>query len=202
MNIDQIRDAYDANAQQMDFAMRPVESLLLGRYRRRLLRSARGEVLEVGVGSGASLPHYPASCTLTGVDLSEGMLSIARQRAHRVGIQAAFTQADAQSLPFDDSSFDTCVSQLSMCTVPDPVLALRELRRVCRPGGLVLLMEHTTSTSSLLAPICRRWAPCATRQVGCRPNRPVIELVRQARLRIDSVERHLAGVLVLVWAAP
>lgn len=202
MGSEQIRRFYDEHAPQLEAAMRPLESAFLGRLRRRLLLSARGHVLEVGIGSGASLSQYPPACRVTGVDLSSAMLDIARLKARRAGIEASLLQADAQSLPFSDSRFDTCVSQLSMCTVPDPVLALRELRRVCKPDGRVLLLEHTKSTSPVLAPLCLRWGPCLTARAGCHPNRPITELAAQAGLKVRRAERYLAGILVLIWAAP
>lgn len=177
-----------------------MDRALLGRLRRRALRGASGDVLEVGIGSGASLSSYPPGCRITGVDLSPVSLEHARRRAAELGLDVTLLESDAQALPFEDSSFDTCVSQLSLCTIPDPLAALRELRRVCRPDGQVLLMEHTTSTWPLLVPVCWLVSPLLTRTAGCHPNRPVEELVRQSGLKLESSERRAAGILRLMRA--
>lgn len=118
---------------------------------RRLFRDSRqwacgqatGEVLEVAVGTGLNLPHYPADVTLTGIDLSDRMLDLARERER----QATLRQADAHELPFADSSFDTVVCTFGLCAIPDPDLAVGEMARVLRPGGLLILVDHVASTS-------------------------------------------------------
>ncbi len=195
-----IAELYDRDSRWFDAATWPAETLILGRLRRRMLRAARGDVLEIGIGSGASLPHYPGDCRLTGVDVSGGMLDRARERASRLQMDVRLVRADAERLPFPDASFDTSVSQLTLCTVPHPVVALRELRRVSRPGGRVLLLEHTTSTHPLLARGCLRCGPMLTKLAACHPNRPILDLVRQAGLQVERAERHVAGVFVLVLA--
>ena len=202
MQNQRIAKIYDRQARYFDVGMGLGERLLLGRLRRRVLTEARGEVLEIGVGSGASLSYYPSGCKVTGLDLSSGMLGRARRRADKLGLDAVFFQGDAQRLPFEDAAFDTCVSQLSLCTVPEPLAALRELGRVCKPGGRILLMEHTTSLNPALGKVCRYFGPMLTRGAACHPNRPIVELVAQAGLRIERSERHVAGIFVLIWAAP
>ncbi len=199
MENERIRRIYDTQGWRLGG---PVDRALLGRLRRRALRAATGDVLEVGIGSGASLSYYPPGCRITGVDLSPVSLEHARRRAAEMGLDITLLEGDAQALPFEDSSFDTCVSQLSLCTIPDPLAALRELRRVCRPDGQVLLMEHTTSTWPPLVPICHLVSPLLTRTAGCHPNRPMEELVRQSGLQLESIERRAAGVLRLMRAIP
>lgn len=197
-----IQEIYDSQARWFDAGSAPGEWLIMRSLRRRLLRDAFGDVLEIGVGSGASLPYYPRGCRITGIDLSEGMLERARRRAGKLGLDATFEQGDAKALPFEDGAFDTCVSQLSLCTVPDPLAALRELRRVCRPDGWVLLLEHTTSLNAVVAKVCVHCGPALTRSVRCHPNRPVLEFVKQAGLVIEREERRLTGIFRLVWARP
>ena len=195
-----LQDFYDQQARWFDLGSRPLESTLMRPLRRRLLADAAGDVLEIGIGTGASLPYYPPGCKITGVDLSSGMLAQAARRARKLGLDVTLRQADAHSLPFEDASFDTCVSQLTLCTVPDPLAALQELRRVCRPEGRVLLLEHTTSLNPALAKVCLYCGPVLTRRAGCHPNRPMLELVAHAGLHSERLERHVAGVFVLVWA--
>lgn len=202
MENERIRAIYDRHARGYDRGEAATEWLLGRRLRRRILDSASGDVLEVGVGTGASLGHYPPGCRVTGVDLSAAMLAAAREKAALLGLPVTLHQGDAQRLPFGDGSFDTCVSQLTLCTVPDPAAALRELRRVCRPDGSILLLEHTTSTNPVLACACRLYAPLQARALGCHLNRPILELTEQAGLRVRRVERHVRGIVLLIWARP
>jgi ubiquinone/menaquinone biosynthesis C-methylase UbiE len=199
MENERIRRIYDRQGPRLGG---PVDRALTGRLRKRALHGAHGRVLEIGIGSGASLPYYPPGVRITGVDLSPVSLEYARRLARELRLAATLVEGDAQALPFADDSFDTCVSQLTLCTIPDPLAALRELRRVCRPGGLVLLMEHTTSTCFLLAPLCRYVAPPLCRAVGCHPNRQVEDLVARAGLRLEASERRAAGILRLMRATP
>ena len=147
--MDSLRDLHekwDRASRWYDFATAALEALLFRRLRSQLLKSAVGRVLEVAAGTGPSLAHYPAGLHIIAADLSQAMLVKARQRGAR---EAAVM--DAQHLAFRDASFDTIVSTLGTCTFPDPVQALREMRRVCRSGGRILLLEHGRSDRTGLA---------------------------------------------------
>lgn len=106
---------------------------------------AHGRVLEVAIGTGRSLPHYPAEATITGIELSPAMLAIARQRATSLGLDADLREGDAEHLPFGDASFNTAVCALALCTIPSPAAAIAEMRRVLVPGGHLLLLDHIGS---------------------------------------------------------
>ncbi len=182
-----IREIYDNQARACGGRVcGSLDGFLMGRLRKRALRAARGDVLEIGIGLARACPTTrPAAASP--VWTSTLAPSSAREQAKQLGIDAELLVGDAQALPFEDARFNTCVSQLSLCTVPDPLAALRELRRVCQPGGSVLLLEHTTSTSVLLAPICRLCGPMLTATVACHPNRPVERLVSASRLHRSDV---------------
>src|ERR1700682_6499521 len=135
-----LQGKWDRASRWYDFATVALEAVVFRRLRSRLLKSSVGRVLEVAAGSGLNLAHYPGSLDITAIDLSPRMLLKARHRGAR---KAAVM--DAQHLAFRDGSFDTVVSTLGTCTFPDPVRALREMRRVCRPGGRILLLEHGRS---------------------------------------------------------
>ena len=104
--------------------------------RRWVCERAVGEVLEVAVGSGLNLPHYPPEVKLIGVDLSEGMLQLARRRAATARCEAELLRADGARLPFGDESFDAVVCTFSLCGFPDPRAGVAEMVRVLRPGGI------------------------------------------------------------------
>ncbi len=123
-----------------------MERLFLDGSREWLCSKAGGNTLEVAIGTGRNLPHYPDQVNLTGIDLSPRMLEIARERAHTLGVQVDLREADAQHLPFADASFDTVVCALSLCAVPDLDATVTEMRRVLRPGGQLLLLDHVRPT--------------------------------------------------------
>lgn len=109
-------------------------------------QQARGETLEVAVGTGLNLPHYPSDIRLTGVEWSPRMLRLAQRRAEGLGRKVDFRIGDAQSLPFPHAQFDTVVCTFGLCCIPDDRRALAEMARVLRPDGLLLLADHVRST--------------------------------------------------------
>jgi ubiquinone/menaquinone biosynthesis C-methylase UbiE len=153
----------------------------------RLLANARGRVLEIGVGTGLSFPHYPPDVELVGVEPSEPMLRRARARAEEFGRQVTLVEATAEAIPFDDESFDTVVSLAVLCTVDDPRRAVAEVRRVLRPGGQLLFLEHVRSHDPKRAGwqdrLERPWGWIAG---GCHPNRPTLTTI-EAGLEVSDV---------------
>lgn len=191
---------YDRAARWYD----PAETLLgwlgLGRLRHKLLRKASGDVLEVAVGTGKNLPYYPRGCNVTATDLSPEMLTVARKRADRLDIDMTFYVMDAEALDFPDGSFDTVVSTLSTCTFPDPIKALREMARVCRPGGKILLLEHGRSSHPRLAHFQDRRAEGFAKPLGCHWNREPLELVGHAGLSTVMARRTFFGIVHTIEA--
>src|SRR5207248_2002019 len=121
------------------------ERFLFGDGRKWVCSQAQGDVLEIAVGTGRNLRHYPDEVGLTGIELSPAMLAIARDQAAALGRDADLRVGDAQALEFDDERFDTVTCTLSLCTIPDDSAAVREMWRVLRPGGRLLLLEHVRS---------------------------------------------------------
>ncbi|MFC3995630.1 class I SAM-dependent methyltransferase [Nocardiopsis sediminis] len=147
---DQIRRHWDRQARGYDASMSRIERFLFGDGRAWACAQAVGETLDVGVGTGLNLPLYPSGVRITGIDLSPAMLAVARDRGAELGIDADLRVADAERLPFADDAFDTVVCTLTLCSVPDVDLALREMRRVLRPGGRLVLLDHVRPTSAPL----------------------------------------------------
>ena len=190
----EIRRKYDEFADTYAAVERAQEFLGVGRLRRRLLRRASGEVLEVACGTGVNFPHYPPGCGLTAIDVSSAMADIAERRAESLGLDVELRIGDAERLPFPDERFDTVVSSMTLCTFPDPVAALEEMARVCRDDGRILLLEHGRSTNRLVARFQDVRADAHAEQLGCHWNREPLELVKRAGLNPIATRRTLLGI--------
>ena len=200
---DRIRTIYDRKAASYDCAVGRSERLMLGDLRRRFGAELRGRTLEVAIGSGLNLPYYTGAATRTvGIDLSAGMLEQARSRAAELGRALDLLQMDAQRLAFRDGSFDTVAISLSLCTGPDPAAALREMARVCRPEGKIVLLEHVLSPVWLVAILERLLAPLQERYIGCHLDRQTFDLAKQLGFSVESEQERLAGVFRLAVARP
>lgn len=156
--------------------------------RRELLAAARGRVLEIGAGTGLNLPHYPAGVDLVVTEPIAGMRDRLQRRASEEGIDASVVAAGADELPFPDDSFDTVVSTMVLCTVPDPHVAISEIQRVLTPGGRLLFIEHVLADTPRLSRWQQRLAePWAAFADGCRCDRDTLAHLRAAGLRLSSV---------------
>ena len=174
-----------------DRMMAGTERAGLAERRQRLLAQARGRVLEIGAGTGANLEHYPAGVAeLVLTEPEEPMARRLEQHVSRLGRPAQVVHASAESLPFEDSSFDTVVSTLVLCSVRDPERTLDEVARVLRPGGRLLFLEHVRSDDPRLA----RWqdrlhGPWFAFGHGCNCNRPTPALIEASTLELETIER-------------
>jgi ubiquinone/menaquinone biosynthesis C-methylase UbiE len=185
-----------------DQGMWLLENYSLKRLRRVLLREVRGEVLEIGVGTGANLPFYDGEVgRITAVDVNPARLVGTMTRAQVVNGRPPIhiSAADAQQLPFADNRFDTVVSTLVFCSIPEPMAALAEIRRVLRPNGRFLLLEHVRG----LNPITRRltdWLHPAwfALQGSCHLNRETAVSVQAAGFHIEETSSHGWGVIQII----
>ena len=201
MSIEEIRASYAECAQWVD-RFDWLNRQLTGRYRRRLFGDADGRVLDVACGTGANFPYLPRTVALVGVDISPEMLAKARDRLKRLKLKGALEQMDAQALEFDDDSFDTVISSLSTCTFPDPVRAIEEMARVCKPTGRILLLEHGRSDFSPLARFQDWRADAHYVTAGCRWNQEPLELVLSVGLPVCEVSTPVFGIITLIEARP
>jgi len=156
-----------------------------------LLEGAHGEVLEIGLGTGLNLPHYPGGVSwLHAVDPAPLLPSRVAQRSASVGFPVQITHVSAETLPFDDQTFDCVVSTWTLCTIPDPVKALREVRRVLKHDGVFLFLEHGRSDDTTLAAWQDRLNPLQrVIGCGCNLNRKIDQLIGQAGLAITKLDR-------------
>ncbi len=158
-------------------------------HRRELLRQAHGLTVELGSGTGLNLAHYPDDLgELILTEPEPAMRARLEQKLRRAGGSARVLDAPAERLPFADGSIDTVVSTLVLCTIEAPDLALREVRRVLRPHGQLLFLEHVRSDSPILASWQDRLAePWRRFAEGCRCNRATVELIKECELQLDDV---------------
>jgi ubiquinone/menaquinone biosynthesis C-methylase UbiE len=198
----EIRQKYNRVARWYNVLNALPEVLGVKTLRRVLLRQASGRILEIAVGTGRNLRHYPRTCQITGVDFSPAMLEVARREGQRLGVKTRFLVMDAESLAFPDHTFDTVVSSLTVCTFADPVAALREMARVCRADGRILLLEHGRSDREWLGRWQDRRADRHAKALGCRWNREALELIRQAGLAVIAARRVFFGIFHVVEAKP
>lgn len=145
-----------------------------------LLQEVRGDVLEVGVGTGKNLPYYPSEISLTAVDFSPRMLERARHQAQRLSLDVTLMEMDVQALEFAEDSFDCVVSTCVFCSVPDPIVGLREIRRVCKPGGRILMLEHMRSERPVLGLLMDLFNFMPLHLYGANINRRTLENLRIA----------------------
>jgi ubiquinone/menaquinone biosynthesis C-methylase UbiE len=180
---------YDRIASIYDLMEAPMEWMGGRSRRKRVIAGARGDVLEIGVGTGANLEHYPEDVALTGIDISEKMLDRARERAASLGRETRLELADVELLPYPDDAFDTVTATCVFCSVDNPVQGLREVRRVVRPDGEVRLLEHVRPRNPLLGKLFDLLTPVTRRLIGPAINRRTEENLAAAGLRIEEARR-------------
>jgi ubiquinone/menaquinone biosynthesis C-methylase UbiE len=194
-DTDWVRRYWDRSATWYDRAIRPFERLFIGDGRRWVASRAHGDVLEVGIGTGRNLPFYPADARLTGVDLSPEMLERARDRARDLGRKVDLRVGDAEHLEFGDASFDTVVFSLTLCSIPDDRQAIREAKRVLRPGRRLVLLEHVRSPARWVRAIELFLNFFTVRLLGDHMLREPLRHLRAEEFKVESVERAKAGVI-------
>jgi ubiquinone/menaquinone biosynthesis C-methylase UbiE len=160
----------------------------LASYRQRVIGATRGRVLEIGVGSGLNLPLYgPAVERVYGIDPSQELLD--RARKQMAGVPVLLVRTSAEQLPFADAAFDTFVMTWTLCSIRNPTGALREMRRVLKPGGRLRFVEHGLSPEPRIIRWQRRITPCWKRiGGGCHLDRKMDDLIRAAGFRVDLLE--------------
>lgn len=197
---DLVRARYNRSARFYDREQSMMERVA-GRWRKELWsKLPDGSVLEVGVGTGANMRFYPPGRAIVAVDIAEKMLARAEQRAKKLGVDVELRQMDIQALEFESASFDSAIGTFVFCSVPDPVAGLKEIRRVLRPGGTLLLLEHVRLDVPVVGRLMDLINPLAVRLSGANINRRTVENVRAAGFEIGEVATKARGLVKLITA--
>jgi ubiquinone/menaquinone biosynthesis C-methylase UbiE len=192
---ERVREIFDASAAGYDKGMAFTEKLLFGDGRAWACYQARGQVLEIAIGTGLNLPFYPTNIELTGIEISPAMLEIARRRAQSLGRQVELDIGDAQSLPFPDQRFDTVVCTISLCSIPDDRKAVAEAWRVLRPGGRFIALEHVRSPNVIIRGLERLLESYTVRTQADHLLREPVETVQSVGFSIEYLERQKLGIV-------
>lgn len=197
-STDVIRRRYNRTAIFYD----AMDWMIPARLRKQAVELAKGEVLEVGVGTGSNLAYYPPGCRVTGIDFSPGMLAKARKKVSQAKVPVTLVEMDAEHMEFSDKTFDTVIATCVFCSVPNPIQGLREVRRVCKPGGQIILLEHVRSENSFLGALMDVLNPVSLYLIGSNINRRTVENVIEAGIQINKVENVFGKIVKLVVASP
>ncbi len=173
-------------------ANRTLGTAEVAEVRARVCADLVGEVLEIGFGSGLNVPHYPPGVVrVTAVEPSDVGWRLGSDRLAASRVPVTRSGLDGELLPFPDASFDSALSTFTLCTIPDAAAALREVRRVLRPGGAFCFVEHGRAPDASVQRWQRRIEPVYSPMAGgCRLSRPIDELVAQAGFTVERLERY------------
>lgn len=194
---EKVQRSWAQQAKRYDKSIAFFERRVFGRsHRPWACQKAIGKTLEVAIGTALNLPHYPDDVELTGLDLSPEMLEIARERSAELGRAVDLREGDAHNLPFDDESFDTVICTYSLCNIPDPQRAVNEMKRVLKPTGMLILIDHIRAANKPVYWFQKAIELLSARFEGEHMTRRPLHQVQAAGMHI--VERERMGVAGIV----
>lgn len=182
-----------------DLAMKPLEATRFKKVRSDLIRNVQGKVLEIGSGTGINFPYYEKAEQVIAIEPNPRMSRRAVKRGRNAQVPITLYEANAESLPFADNTFDTVIATLVFCTIPNPLEALKEIQRVSKPGAEILFFEHVrmeqpalAKAQDLLNPV---WEKIGD---GCQLNRDTLSLISSSGIYVESVESLYSGLFLSI----
>lgn len=198
-----IRKRYDRAAKYYDAIENMMEKKWFSQWRKLLFSHVKGpKVLEVGVGTGKNMPYYSQDWEIVAIDFSPKMLEKAKERAAKLNLQVDLRLMDVQHLEFSDNSFDTVVTACVFCSVPDPILGLKEIRRVLKDDGVLVMLEHVRSKKEPIGTIMDILNPLVVGLYGANINRNTVENLKKAGFEIVEEKNLLSDIVKLIIAKP
>lgn len=181
-----VKKRYDRFSHFYDASEAIIEKGLFGKWRMKTISNLKGKILEIGVGTGKNLQYYSDEVELTAIDISPGMLKKARNKAKKLNLKADLHLMDAQKLEFEDETFDYVISTFVLCSVPDPVVTLKEMTRVLKPDGKIITLDHVLSKNKIVAIWENIHNPITVRLFGFNVNRDTYNNMKKAGLEITD----------------
>jgi ubiquinone/menaquinone biosynthesis C-methylase UbiE len=176
---EKIKKRYNRISHVYDLMETPME-MFASNWRKNITGEVYGRVLEVGVGTGKNISFYPSNVEIVAIDFSRAMLAKAKKKFEHNMDNVIFLQMDVQNLGFEDNTFDCVLTSCVFCSVPVPVLGLKEIRRICKPGGEIVMLEHVRSEKKLLGPLMDILNPLPLNLYGANINRDTIANIKEA----------------------
>jgi len=192
-----IRHRYNRISGIYNLIDKPMEHIF-AEHRKNMLKATRGRVLEVGAGTGKNFDYYPDDVEVTAIDFSPDMMKIARKKAAKLHHIKEVLEMDAEDMSFADNTFDTVVTSCVFCSVPHPVTGLKEIRRVCKRDGKILMLEHVKSKKPIIAPLMDIINPIPLHIYGANINRNTVENLHKAGFRNIRVKDLWLDILKLI----
>jgi len=197
-HTEKIRNRYNRVSKFYDIMDKPMEMMTPETWRKEILNGVEGKVLEVGVGTGKNIKYYPDLVDITGIDFSEKMLDKAKEKARFMRKSLKLLNMDVQNLEFEDNTFDYIFTTYVFCSVPDPIEGLKEIKRVLKPGGKLIMLEHVRSKNLLLGLLMDLLNPLVVRMIGANINRNTVENIEKAGFRNSFVENRVGDIVKFI----
>jgi ubiquinone/menaquinone biosynthesis C-methylase UbiE len=202
-DTERVKSKYERISRFYDFMESILERIAFARWRRKIFASLPGEkILEVGVGTGKNLDFYPTGKKITAIDFSPGMLGKARNKAKGKGLSVDLVEMDVQDLRFGDQTFDTIIATFVFCSVPDPIKGLREIKRVCKKDGKIILLEHVRPGGTLGGKIFDLFNPITVKLMGVNINRNTVANMKKAGLKILKERNLFLDIVKIIVSRP
>lgn len=195
---ERIKKRYDRLAAVFDY----MSHMIRDSWRKDLVGDLSGRILEVGVGTGANLPFYPKGAHVIGIDFSPNMLEKAAEKIAKCEATIILKEMDIEALDFPDDTFDVIVSTCVFCSVPNPVKGFKELRRVVKPKGKIVMLEHMRSENEVIGKALDLINPLATRLSGTNVNRRTMENIEKAGLHIIEESYLMTSIMRKIILSP